>query len=74
MLEGLLGVSDADLKKDYELTTFAGLTVALPEYAVLADRISQMEGSTTAEKIEGYLISIGVTEEEIASIRQIFLG
>ena len=74
LLEGLLGVSDADLKKDYELTVFTGSNLAPAEFAVFVDRINSFEGNTTAEKIEGYLISIGVTAEEIASIREIFLG
>ena len=74
LLEGLLGVSDADLKKDYELTALSGFGLATADFAVFVDRINSLEGSTTAEKIEGYLISIGVTPEEIASIREIFLG
>lgn len=74
LLEGLLGVSNADLKKDYELTAFARLGLMPAEFAVFVDRINQLEGDTTADKIEGYLISIGVTAEEIASIREIFLG
>ena len=74
LLEGLLGVKDADLKRDYELTVFGGLGTASADFAVFVDRINQLEGNTTSEKIEGYLLSIGVTAEEIASIREIFLG
>lgn len=74
LLEGLLGVSDADLKKDYELTAFTGFALTPEEFAVFVDRVNSLDGNTTAEKIEGYLLSIGVTAEEIASIRDIFLG
>ena len=35
--------------------------------------VDQLPGATLREKVEGYLLSIGVTSEEIASIRQIFL-
>ena len=74
LLEALLGVSDADLRKEYELSTFAHGSVALEDFAVFTTRISMMEGNTTQERVENYLLSIGVTAEEIASIRNIFLN
>jgi hypothetical protein len=36
--------------------------------------IEDIEGDSTKEKVENYLLSIGVTAEEIESIRNIFLG
>lgn len=73
LLEALLGVSDADLMRDYELT---GLTYQYVSESLMDPFVEEMaayEGETTMEKVENYLLSIGVTEEEIASIRQIFL-
>ena len=73
LLEALLGVSDKDLLRDYELSAFTDSYVNSVDFAVFVDRISQLEGNTTQEKVEGYLKSIGVTDAEIASIREIFL-
>ena len=33
-----------------------------------------LDGATTQDKAETYLLSAGVTQEEINSIRRIFLG
>ena len=74
LLEALLGVSDADLRRDYELSVFTYSDLEFEQFAVFVDRIHMMEGDTTQEKVEGYLLSIGVTAEEIASIRNIYLG
>lgn len=73
LLEALLGVSDADLMRDYELT---GLTFQYVSASLMNPFVEEMrayEGESTMEKVENYLLSIGVTEEEIHSIRQIFL-
>lgn len=74
LLEALLGVSDADLRREYELSAFTTSYVNSEELAAFRMRISMLDGATTREKVEGYLLSIGVTEAEIASIRSIFLG
>ncbi len=82
LLSGLLGVSKADLIRDYELSAFyhnyahvdrnennGGTIVGL------ADVIEEKyEGETFAEKIANFLLSVGVTQAEIDSIRCIFLG
>jgi hypothetical protein len=74
LLEALLGVSDRDLRKEYELSAFKDSYADLESYAAFVSRINMLEGNTTQEKVEGYLLSIGVTDEEIANIREIFLG
>ena len=73
LLEALLGVSDADLRREYELSAFTDSYVDVESFAIFTTRIQMLEGATTQEKVEGYLLSIGVTAEEIASIRHIFL-
>lgn len=73
LLEALLGVSDTDLMRDYELT---GLTYQYVSESLLYPFIEELQtydGENTKEKVESYLLSIGVTELEIASIRRIFL-
>ena len=74
LLEALLGMSDEDLHKEYELSAFKDSYANLEDFSLFVTRISMLEGNTTQEKVEGYLLSIGVTNEQIASIREIFLG
>ena len=73
LLEALLGVSDSDLEKDYSLSAFTDSYVNLPEFNTLTERVNLLSGNTTQEKVEGYLLSIGVTQEQINSIREILL-
>ncbi len=73
LLEALLGVSDEDLQREYELSAFTDSYVNLEKFAVLKARIELLDGETTKEKVEGYLLSVGVTAEEISNIRDIFL-
>lgn len=74
LLEALLGLSDADLRKEYEISLFTDSYVNYAEFDTFTARIRSMDGATTKEKVENWLLSIGVTAEEIASIREIFLG
>lgn len=80
ILESLLGVSKENLIRDYELSAFyynyahvnrnvqnGGNVLALIE------KLEGFEGETLAEKTKAFLLSVGVTEAEIASIRSIFL-
>ncbi len=73
LLEALLGVSDDDLKKDYELSALTDSYISM-EFSAFVEKIASFEGNSTKEKVEGYLLSIGVTEEEISNIRSIFLA
>ena len=74
LLEALLGVSEKDLRREYELSAFTDSYVDSESFAVFVADLRRMEGNTMKDKVEGYLLSIGVTAEEIASIRAIFLG
>lgn len=73
ILEALLGLSDDDLRREYELSNFA-TSIDLEAFAGLTTMLSLYDGVTTKEKAENYLLSIGVTVDEIANIRRIFLG
>ncbi len=73
LLEALLGVSDSDLRKDYDISAFTDSYVNTAEFNAFVEKINTFSGDTTQKKVEGYLLSIGVTSEEIATIRQIFL-
>lgn len=74
LLGALLGMSDGDLQIDYELSAFSYSTVNKDEFQHFKNEIRKLNGDTTQQKIEGYLLSIGVSSEEIAQIREIFLG
>lgn len=78
ILNALLGVDEKTLIQDYEFTTFsdAGLRSAATnaEMKAFLSSFSALSGSTPAEKAENYLLSIGVTSEEISTIRGIFFG
>lgn len=75
LLEALLGLSDDDLRREYELSAFNDSYVDLESFAGFTKTVElQLEGATTQEKVENYLLSVGVTADEIASIRRIFLG
>lgn len=83
LVEGLCGVSEADLSIDYELTSFArvfGLrrrTGTPPEYAFPAfvARLKSYPGGTMAEKIAAYMEkTLGLTKAEIAAIRNNVMG
>lgn len=73
LLEALLGVSKEDIRRDYQLSALHNRNIDSAFDGFLT-QLDTYEGQTIQDKTENYLLSIGVTEEEIASIREIFLG
>ena len=82
LFNALLGVSETELIQDYEFTTFslygernsrAGTTYG-DMFQEFLTKLKAHEGETLKQKTENYLLSIGVTQEEINSIRTIMLG
>ena len=76
----LLGVAKEDLIRDYELSAFYYNYAHVNRNVqtggnvlVLLERLEALEGETLADKTATFLLSVGVTEAEIASIRSIFL-
>jgi hypothetical protein len=80
LLESLLGVAKEDLIRDYELSAFyyahvnrntlnGGGSVTL-----MLEKLETFEGETLADKTENFLLSVGVTQAEIDTIRSVFLG
>lgn len=74
VLESLIGMSEDDCYREWELTALDNGVVSHDSMAVFRMDFKALEGETQAEKAENYLLSAGVTEAEIASIREIFLG
>lgn len=69
LLEALLGVSRGDCLRDYGLSN---LNIA--NILVVENGLANYEGDTLKEQAESYLLSCGVSEYQINSIRNIFLG
>ncbi len=73
LLEAILGASDGDMLKDYEISAFTDSYVDSESFENFTRQINMLEGNNTAEKVEVYLKSCGVTEQQIEAIREILL-
>jgi hypothetical protein len=83
VLEGLLGVDENTLMMEYELSVFSywgtngntkynnGLRKNIHDTYLYIN--NNYEGDTFSEKVEDFLLEIGVSAEEIASIKDIML-
>lgn len=75
LLQGVLNMSDEDMLREYELTGYSTPSiVGNGNLDAIISGLQGYEGDTVQEKIVNYLITdIGITEEQIESIRTIFL-
>lgn len=74
LLEAILGMNEDDLMREYQLSVFYhGTLWSINEMNEFIGRLKAYEGTTIQQKAENFLISTGVTANEIASIREIFL-
>ena len=78
ILQALCGVGKNDLYADYEMSMFSVAGTqdnANPwdQIKQVYDYINSYEGETFADKTANYLLSCGITEEEIAAIRSILI-
>ncbi len=78
ILEALLGMSEADLLKEFELSSLYYTNIRTRDsnfdlMKFIYD-FDALDGASTQEKAQNYLLSIGVTQDEINSIKTIFLG
>ena len=81
LIEALLGVSKEDIIRDYELSAFyhnyAHVNRNFQNGGNILDFLNGFEkyaGDSLSQKCASFLLSIGVTQEEIDTIRAIFLG
>ena len=75
LLGSILGMDEEDMKLDYELTTLAiwgCRSQDSVDFRALLDGLAPY-GSTAKERAEGFLVSHGVTMEQIEAIRDILL-
>ena len=73
------GISEEDLIHDYEYTSFSiyeerNSKTTVYDFQKLVEGIKAFEGDTLSEKVENYLLSIGVTETQIYNLKAIMLG
>ncbi|MBP3633292.1 MAG: tyrosine-protein phosphatase [Oscillospiraceae bacterium] len=73
LLGALLGVSEDDLMRDYNLSALYHGRLNSDDMSDFVAAMRTKHGVTMQEKVEGYLLSVGVTEQEIEQIRTIFL-
>lgn len=76
LLEALLGVSDADLVLDWELTAFHNPNhkfAHADRYDKLVAGFGKYPGSNACERAEGYVKAMGYTDADIAKFRAIML-
>ena len=75
LLSGILGVSENNLSKDYELSSLCGWYIRnrnsnTYDYKGMVSYISALTGNTLTDKFETYFIdTLGFTAEEIATFR-----
>ena len=80
IIEGLLGIPEDVIMMDYELSWLSGSAASQKNSATyfgwmvkFNEHINTFEGETFADRMAAFCVSIGVTEEEIASIKEILL-
>ena len=75
LLNGLLGVSEDDLCRDWEASVFSegNLEFGSSRVERLLAYIGSVGGDNITERCENYARSCGITDAEIAKFRQILL-
>ncbi len=74
LLGALLGVSEEDLIREYELSALKDSTVTRDQLRDMVNRLETYDGETMQEKVENYILETGITPQQIAAIRDIWLG
>ena len=76
LLEGLLGVDEEDMIRDYEMSFISAGGVDkrhLEWLERLVEAVHKLPGDTIAEKMERYFVSLGFTVDEVRSVREFLL-
>lgn len=73
VLEALLGMSEEDCYREWELSVFAYDDSNVEVFEEFVTQFRAQEGKTLQNKAENYLLEIGITQDQINSIRAILL-
>ena len=76
LLNGLLGVSEEELILDYDISFMGGKGPDARHrswQSGLTKAARELPGDTLAEKLKGYFISLGFTEEQVEGVREFLL-
>ncbi len=79
LIEGLCGVSQRDIDKDYELTSLYGYSFCLrertnPDWVRFINAISAMEGNLFRDKVVSYVLTLGVSIQSINALRNALIN
>ena len=83
VLHAFHGVSELECQQDFAFTSFSiygtrgsqsSTSEIAARYAQMRTLMSEQQGDTLQQKAENYLLSIGVTAEQLANIKGIFFG
>ncbi|MBO6055211.1 MAG: tyrosine-protein phosphatase, partial [Oscillospiraceae bacterium] len=75
LLQGILGVNEEDMIKQYALTGFSRKSATTDGVNPFFGGLEGVAGDTINDKIESYLVeTVGVPRADIESIRGILLG
>ena len=69
ILEAVLGVSEENAIREYMLSPTAEKNKIL----LVRDGINQYDGLTFMERAEAFLLDCGITDEQISSLREIYI-
>ena len=75
LLQGILNMSEENMIREYQKTAFVYASYAdTTSLEIIMDGLNAYEGDSLSQKIVSYMITeVGITEEQIQSIRDIYL-
>lgn len=73
ILQAVLGVTEDDIRREYLLSGLHLLDLNEVAFDNLMDMLKEYPGNTLQEKAQNYLLTIGVTQQQIDSLKQIYL-
>ena len=73
LIEAMLGVSDEELRLDYELSVVSDGKIDENQFNAMVSALDAYAGRTTSERVVSYLLDCGVSEAEISAIKNILL-
>lgn len=73
LLEALLGVSEEDLIREYELSALAHVGMSRAALRPMLETLNTYGGDSIQENVELYLRSVGITDAQMESLRTIYL-